>query len=518
MVLLFIIPDCIKILFSGIYALLKERTGIIMNKKTKTAVLAGTGALLAGNAVYAALHKPKKKELMPFEQENVNVQRYTEVLQGAIRCKTVSNPDEDKMDWGEFEKLHKLFEEKYPLIHSKLKKEIIGKAGLVFVWEGKDPSLKPIALIGHQDVVPVPKEKVADWIHPPFSGDIDDGCLWGRGTTDMKHHVVAVLESVETLLEDGFEPTRTVYLCFGYNEEVVDTEKNSATIIANTLKERGIELESVLDEGGAVLDLKVPAVINRQVMGIGIAEKGYCDFEISIDAKGGHSAAPPDHSAVGELAKAITRLENHQFKARILPEFSRVADILSRNLEYPARLVGAHLKPLLSVMKPVITKIPPAATFVRTTTAVTMTSGSPQANVLPQKATATINFRVLPGNTIADVEKHIRKVVKNKKVNVRFIGGNEPSNISPIDTDSFKAIDKVCSSIHRNSMTVPFIVMGGTDSRHYQIVTDQIYRFSPFLMKPDYLMLGHGTNERVPVDCFEGGLNFFKKYIKTMAG
>ena len=147
-----------------------------------------------------------------------------------------------------------------------------------------------------------------------------------------------------------------------------------------------------------------------------------------------------------------------------------------------------------------------------------MTSGSPQANVLPQKATATINFRVLPGNTIADVEKHIRKVVKNKKVNVRFIGGNEPSNISPIDTDSFKAIDKVCSSIHRNSMTVPFIVMGGTDSRHYQIVTDQIYRFSPFLMKPDYLMLGHGTNERVPVDCFEGGLNFFKKYIKTMAG
>ena len=196
-----------------------------MDKKAKTAAaLAGTGALLAGNAVYAAMYKPKKKEIMPYEPENVNVQRYTEVLQGAIRCKTVSNPDENLMDWGEFEKLHKLFEEKYPLIHSKLKKEIMGRAGLVFEWTGKDPTLKPIALIGHQDVVPVPKEKLADWTHEPFSGDIADGCLWGRGTTDMKQHVVAVLESVETLLEEGFEPNRTVYMCFGYNEEVVDTE------------------------------------------------------------------------------------------------------------------------------------------------------------------------------------------------------------------------------------------------------------------------------------------------------
>ncbi len=490
-----------------------------MNKKSKAAaVFAGAGALLAGNAVYAALHKPPKKEIMPYEAENVNVQRYTEVLQGAIRCKTVSNPDESLMDWGEFEKLHKLFEEKYPLIHSKLKKEIMGKAGLVFVWEGKDPSLKPIALIGHQDVVPVPQEKLADWTHEPFSGDIADGCLWGRGTTDMKQHVVAVLESIETLLEEGFEPTRTVYMCFGYNEEVVDTELNSATIIADTLKERGIELESVLDEGGAVLDLKVPAVINKQVMGIGIAEKGYCDYEISVHAKGGHSAAPPKHSAVGELAEAITKIENNQFRSRILPEFSRVADILSRNLEYPARLAGCHLKNLLPVLKPVITKIPAAATFIRTTTAVTMTSGSPQANVLPQKASATINFRVLPGNTIAEVGEHIRKVVNNKNVNVELIGGNEPSCISPIGTPSFEAIDRICSSIHQNTMTVPFIVMGGTDARHYQVVTDQIYRFSPFLMKPDYLMLGHGTNERVPVDCFKDGVAFFIKYVRTMAG
>ena len=490
---------------------------IELSKKTKKAVLAATGALFAGNAVYAAFHKAPKKDNIVVKEENVNIDRYVETLQGAIQCKTVSNYDENLVDWDEFDKLHKLFEKQYPLIHSKLKKEIIGKAGLLYIWEGKDPTLKPIALIGHQDVVPVPKEKIDDWTYPPFSGEIAEGCLWGRGTADMKHHVVGVLESVETLLEEGYEPTRSIYLMFGCNEEVMDANPSSADLIAQTLEERGIELESVLDEGGAVIDLNIPAVIKKQVMGIGIAEKGHCNFELSVDAKGGHSSAPPKHSAIGELSTAIRDLENHQFKAQIPPELIRIADILSKNLEYPARLIGCHLTRIIPALKPVLTEIPAAAAFVRTTTAVTMTSGSPQANVMPQKATATANFRIMPGSSIKDVEAHIKKVVKNKKVNVRFIGGNEPSLVSPIDTPSFNAIDEVCGSIYQDSLSVPFIVMGGTDSRRYQNVTTNIYRFSPFMIAPDLLMLTHGTNERIPLDCMKDGITFFKRYIKKMS-
>ncbi|MCR5207975.1 MAG: M20/M25/M40 family metallo-hydrolase [Eubacterium sp.] len=489
-----------------------------MNKKYKIAALTAAGLLVAGNAVRAALYRPKKEEKIDFPEETVNLERYTEALRAAIRCKTVSNADEELVEWDEFEKLHRVFGEKYPLLSEKLIKQTVGRAGLIYIWQGSDPSLKPIALIGHQDVVPVQEEKLGDWTYPPFDGVLEDGYIWGRGATDMKNHVVGILESVETLLEEGFEPERSVIICLGYNEELLDTEYASAPMLSKALEEMGVQLESVLDEGGAILDLNVPYVINNKLAGVGIAEKGYCDFEISVDAKGGHSAAPPKHSALGELSKAILDLENHPFKARITPEMKVIVDTAARNTSYLVRLVGSNLPSLLPILKPVLASIPAVASVMRTTTAVTMSSGSPQANVLPQKATATVNFRILPGNTIADVERHIRKVIRNKDIEVKLLGGNEPSIVSPTDSPSFKAISKICSSMFGMSAPAPFVVMGATDARHYQNVTDCIYRFSPFVMPPDILMLAHGTDERIPIDGLENGIIFFKRYIRLLAG
>jgi len=489
-----------------------------MKKKAKFAALSAAGVLLAGNALRAVRYRPIKEQTVCFPDEDVNLDRYIETLSEAIRCKTVSNTDEKLTDWDEFEKLHKVFEEKYPLLHSNLSIRCVGKAGLIYTWKGTDEALKPIALIGHQDVVPVQEEKLPDWTHPPFEGEIADGFIWGRGATDMKNHVVGVLESVETLLEEGFKPKRTVIICLGYNEELLDTGAASAPMISKTLENDGIMLESVLDEGGAILELEVPHVINNKVAGVGIAEKGYCDFEISVDARGGHSSTPPKHSAVGELSKAILDLENHQFPAKITQEMKMIVDTIARNTELPVRFVGCNARALLSVFKPALASIPPVASVMRTTTAVTMTNGSPQANVLPQNATATVNFRVLPGNTIADVEKHIRRVIRNKDVNIRLLGGNEPSVVSPTDTPTMKAISTICCSLFDMGKPAPFVVMGATDARHYQNLTDQIYRFSPFVMSPDILMTAHGTDERIPIDCLKDGIVFFKRYIRILAG
>ncbi|MBE6827540.1 MAG: M20/M25/M40 family metallo-hydrolase [Ruminococcaceae bacterium] len=489
-----------------------------MKKKYKIAALSAAGLLLAGNAVHAALYRPKKEQLPDFPEEKVNLDRYTETLCEAIRCKTVSNLDESLVDWDEFYKLHRLFENKYPLLHKNLKKRTVGKAGIIYTWQGSDPSLKPIALIGHQDVVPVEEKKLDDWTHPPFAGEIAHGHIWGRGSTDMKNHVVGILESVETLLEEGFTPRRTVIICLGYNEELVDTENAAAPMLSKALEDDGIKLESVLDEGGAILDMDVPHIISNKIAGIGIAEKGYADFEISVDAKGGHSSTPPRHSAVGELSKVILDLENHQFPARITQEMKMVADTAARNTKFPVRLIGCNLGTLLPILKPVLAQIPPIASVMRTTTAVTMTQGSPQANVMPQKATATVNFRILPGNSIADVEKHIHKVVRNKNISVRLLGGNEPSLVSPTDTRTVRAITQICCGIHDMSAPAPFMVMGATDARHYQNLTDQIYRFSPFIMPPEILMLAHGTDERISLDCLENGIVFFKRYIRLLAG
>ena len=193
-------------------------------------------------------------------------------------------------------------------------------------------------------------------------------------------------------------------------------------------------------------------------------------------------------------------------------------DKVGRNVSYPVRLVTCNLKLLKPALAYGLSFVPPAASMMRTTLGVTMASGSPQANVMPQKATATVNFRILPGNTIEDVEKHIRRVIKNKNVNIKLLGGNDPSVVSPIDTPTMDAISKISSGLYDMSVPAPFVVMGATDARHYQNLTNQIYRFSPFVMPPDILMLAHGTDERISVDCLENGIVFFKRYIRMMTG
>ncbi len=448
--------------------------------------------------------------------ERVNVERYQQTLSKVIQCKTVSHVDESETDWGEFEKLHKVFEEAYPLLHKTLKKEIIGRAGLFYTWEGTNPDLKPIALIGHQDVVPVPEETEGDWTYPPFSGTIADGYLWGRGAVDMKDHVVAVMESIETLLEDGYVPERTVMVLFGYNEELVDSERSAAIILANTLKERGIRLESVLDEGGGIPLLRISGVIQKDLAIVGIAEKGYADFKLTVESAGGHSASPPAHTAVGILSKAITRIEENPYKAKMTPQIDMILDKVFDSLEFPTSIVGKVLNLIRPALRPILAAIPPTASMMHTTTSVTMASGSPQANVLPQVATATLNARIMPGETMDGLEKHLNKVIHNKKVRVERLGGNDPSPMSPTDTPSFRAIDEISTELYEKPVTVPFMVMGATDARHYACVTDQIYRYSPFNIPANIFLLFHSTDERMALDCMDKAVAFFKMYIKKL--
>lgn len=488
-----------------------------MNTKAKIAI-AAAGSAAAVNIIRAAAYKPEKKDSVPFEEERVNVQRYTENLSDAIKIKTISNIDESKVDWSAFDELHRLFQERYPLVYKKLKVENVGRASLLFTWEGKNPSLDPIALLGHQDVVPVSEGTEKDWEHDPFGGEIADGFLWGRGALDMKNHLIGVLESVETLLEDGFVPERTVLLCFGHNEEIVASPDSGALRISKLLESRNIRLDSVLDEGGAILPVDVPHVFNKNLAGIGIAEKGYCDFEISVSAKGGHSSAPPTHTALGQLADVIKDIEKHQFPSKITPLVSDLFDRIGRNSSFLARNILCNTPILMPVLKKVMSSIPASASFVRTTTAVTMAQGSPAANVLPQKAGVTVNFRIMPGMTIADVEKHLRKVIKNKNAEIKLLGGNEPSNISPTDSRAFKAIEDICFRMNGNNVVAPYLVMGGTDARNYQNICDNIYRYSPFLMDSKLIFTTHGTNERIELSSFKDGIAFFKRYIKTLAG
>lgn len=450
------------------------------------------------------------------QKETVDVDRFIKNLSDAIKIPTIANRDESIVDWSTFDDFHAFLEKAYPLIHENLEKQVISTRSLMYHWKSEHPEKEPICLLSHQDVVPVTPGTEEDWKYPAFGGEVAEGFLWGRGAIDMKNHLIGVMEAVETLLEEGYVPERDVYLCFGHNEEVMaEDETCGADCMMRWFKEKGIKLDSVLDEGGAILEAKVDKVIDGHLAGVGIAEKGHVDFEISVNAKGGHSSQPPKHSALGELSRIICKLENNQFKAELTPQLYSLFNEIGKNTTYPVRCVMSNLP----VLKPLITKIcsniPPVASMMRTTTAVTMSNGSPAPNVLPQKASAVVNFRIMPGQTIDDVEKHIRKCA-GPKAEIRLISGKNPSKISPTDSRAFKVIEEICKSMDPKAIVAPYLVMGGTDARQYEDVCDNIYRYSPFLMDTALLLTTHGTNERIPVSSLEDGVAFFKRYIRAL--
>ncbi len=481
----------------------------------KYIIPAVVGAAAAATAVKAALYVPKKKDFGTPTQENVNEERALEHLSKAISIPTVSYPDKADVDFSQFDKFHAFLEEAFPLIHKTLEKEVVQEASLIYHWKGTRDDLEPIALLAHQDVVPISEGTENDWTYAPFSGHNDGEFIWGRGALDMKNHLIGVMDAVETLLEEGFQPERDVYLLFGQDEEVVASENGGAKTIMQTLKNRGIHLDCVLDEGGAIIPVNIKGILNdKELIGVGVAEKGYTDVEITVNSKGGHSSQPPVHSGLGELAKVICDLENNQFKAELLPFVKDLFSNIGRNCTYPARLVMCNLNLLQPALKFAMTKIPVAACLVRTTTAVTMAQGSPAANVLPQKSSVTVNFRQMPGTSVKDVENHIRKVCRNKDIEVKVLKAKEASKFSPTDSRAFRIIEEICVQDNKGSIVAPYLVMGGTDACYYEPICENIYRYAPYKVSIELLRCTHGTNERIPVEAVAPAVAFFKKYIR----
>lgn len=276
---------------------------------------------LAGTALYRAhACKTEAPAAQPFPEEKINFERLCSNLTRAIQIPTVSCEDEVETDWAQFEKFRSFLREAYPRCFSEMEVTEIAGASLLLFLPGSDPSLDPIGFCAHQDVVPVPEDTVKDWKYPPYSGHNDGAFIYGRGAIDMKNHLLSLLEAVESLLEEGYQPKRGLYLMFGHNEEIVSGRSNGAEAIAAELERRGVHLDSIVDEGGAVFDIGRPDLLDGDIAAIGIAEKGYCDVKITVAGKGGHSSRPPKHSAIGELSKKIVRLENHPFRGK-MPDY-----------------------------------------------------------------------------------------------------------------------------------------------------------------------------------------------------
>jgi len=426
-------------------------------------------------------------------------------LAGAIRIPTISHDDRDNFDAAAFLAFHAYLRENFPQVHSVAPPEVIAGYSLLYRIEGSRPDLKPALFMGHMDVVPIDDATAGDWTHGPFSGDITEGVVWGRGAMDDKVTVLALLEAMERRLRDGEVPERSVYFAFGHDEEVGG--KDGARAIAARLAGEGVEFEFVLDEGGVVTEGFFPG-IEQPVAIIGIAEKGYVNLHLTVNAAGGHSSQPPAHTAAGILAQAITKVEDNPFPAD-LQGLYRTFDYLGHHFPLANRVVLANSWLFGPLIRQRLVSSPVSAASIRTTTAVTMLEGSSKSNILPTRATAVVNFRILPGNTSTYVKERIEAVIDDERVEVTKSMVNEPSPVSSTDTFGFRLLQETIQASDENVLVAPYLVQGGTDAKHFVDLSDSVYRFIMVRGNRDTLRRMHGVNEQIRIDDYTSAVRFY---------
>ncbi|HQU58871.1 MAG TPA: M20 family peptidase [Saprospiraceae bacterium] len=433
-------------------------------------------------------------------------------LAGAIQFPTLSTST--TVDTAALLGFGAFLQQQFPMVDSLLERRVINRLSYVYKWPGLNPKLPSILLMAHQDVVPVEESAGSEWAFPPFSGEIAEGFIWGRGALDDKSSLLAILEAVERLLKEGYAPQRTIYLAFGHDEEVGGL--NGAQQIAAYFKREGIQFEYVLDEGTMVLE-KPLAGLNQPLAMIGIAEKGYVTLSVSVQLEeAGHSSMPPSQTAIGILSQALARLQDNPFPAHINGATDLFFDYVGPEMTPLFKVLFANRWLTGGLIKQQLSSDPAANAIIRTTSAPTIISGGIKENVLPATATARVNFRILPGDNIESVLAYVRKVIQDQRVSVEVWKKDEamnPSSVSGVNTFGFEAIQRTTQEIFPEAIVAPALMIGATDSRHYTEVAANIYRFMPVQLTHNDLSRYHGINECISLDNYKRMIRFYRQLI-----
>ena len=436
-------------------------------------------------------------------------------LSAAIACRTVNGTEGCD---GEFAKLRQLVHDSFPAVSARAVTETVGRSLLIRI-EGRDKSLKPALFMSHLDVVGVEAGTEGDWTYGPFSGEIAQGYIWGRGALDIKCQVFGVLEAAEYLLSRGCSPERDVYLAFGEDEETFNT---GALAMAKLLESRGVQLEFLLDEGsGSIESGAVYCAPGVNVCQIHLAEKGYADLQLTAKGKGGHSSNPFGGSSLEHMAEAISAICA-----------SAQAAEMPKALEQCLRAIAPYVSE--EPMKSLVQDIPGNAGAIMeycstvrelfpltaTTIAPTMISGgSPACNVLPQDITANINFRLIPGDSAEDLKRRCFSALEGMPVKARFTQANDPSRLSEASGYGYEKLLESMRYYYDNVVFIPSISAGATDARQYENICPVCLRCAPFLSEAaETAGLVHGTNERISQRSYIQGLRVLIRIMESSCG
>ncbi|KAH8882921.1 carboxypeptidase S [Thozetella sp. PMI_491] len=491
--------------------------------------------------------------LLSPEFEKGTVERLAAAVQ--IKTETFDDLGEIGVDkrWDVFQDFHAFLEKTFPAVHARLKVEKVNTWGLLYTWNGSDPSLKPTLLMAHQDTVPVPLETIPAWDYPPWSGHFDGKYVWGRGASDCKNQLLAVLETIELLLEGRFEPRRTILLSFGFDEEShgFHGAGNISAVVRDRYGNDGLAV--VVDEGAGFQNAWGTLFAKP-----GTAEKGSTNVWITVRSPGGHSSIPHDHTSIGILSDLITQIEATQYPtyladanpyftqlqcgAKYSPDFSpELKKLLGERLQSPAPSHHTcRAKPDRLALE-AAKQGPEIKYLMQTSQAVDVISGGVKVNALPERAQAIVNHRVNVGEKVEVVWDRLTRVAGHvaQKYGLTlhaFDGVEEPSSIVLSNHDSwldpapvtpadgsvngpFAVLAGTVRALYGKDVIVtPGIMTGNTDTRFFWDLSKHLFRFAPGYDPEDAAGLGsiHTVNEKVSVKNHISAAKWFMLFVRNM--
>ena len=473
--------------------------------KAAVTALAAAGAVagtaLGAAVLHAALTKKKTSGYVPIPDERA--MDYAQKLSAMVKCDTTSHANVQETE--KFLAFHRELEKLFPMVHEKLEKTVID-GNLLFRWQGRT-SDDPIVLMSHQDVVPAEGE----WLHPPFSGAIVDGKVWGRGAFDTKASLMAFFQAVEELLEAGYTPECDVYLASSCTEEWAG---DGAPKLVAELRRLGVRPFLVIDEGGGVITDPIGGVKGNFAM-VGVFEKGKADVRFTARSSGGHASAPGRDTPIARLAAFVNEVETRPpFRRKFLPEVKAMFRRLSPYAPFHLRLVMGNLWLFGPVMKKVMPSISAqAAAMLQTTIAFTMQSGSDACNVLPQEASVSANMRFIPHQGEEESLELMRELAAKYGLEMEIIHSSDYTTPVDIKGKAFRQVERVIGDTFPGLPVCPYVMTGATDASFYQAICGNCIRFAPIVAGPEQMAGMHGLNENMGVDCLPKAVDFYKNLI-----
>ncbi len=429
---------------------------------------------------------------------------YGEKLGKMIRCETISNRHDPSRE--KFLKFHQLLEELFPEIHKTCEKHVFN-GSLLFKWEGSGKK-EPIMFMSHHDVV----EASGEWQHDPFGGEIIDDKVWGRGTVDTKGNLFCIMQSIEELIKEGHQPEQDIYIASSCTEEV---SGEGAPLTAQYLKDHGIKLRFMMDEGGMIMEEPIGGLKGTYGV-VGVLEKGYGDLKFIARGKGGHSSAPPKNTAMARLAAFVHEAETKNlFRPYLNSTMEEMFRRFTPNMNFGMKFIMANLwlfKPLFIRLLPSINSM--AGAMVKTTLTFTMAKGSEGYNVIPQEAYVTGNLRFSHHQATEESVRIMTELAKKYDIETEVIQTHDPCPEVSYTSEAFKLVEEVMGEIYPDVGVSPYVMTGGTDCKFYTEVCENALRFAPLYINKQQLGSIHTRDENIDIASLSKGIDFFKTIIR----